>query len=404
MAARRPSRLIRPATAALAALGALALPPASDRPFAGAAPPETLTAAAAPTSSLRAATVAADEAYWISLAQVPDGLGPASGAIARHPLTTEHSPAFVSPYDGTIGARGLLLGGTRYHPMVRAWIDWYFRNLNERDHNGVSGTIHDHWVDPSSGQQWFAIDPATGKPSYDSTDAYAGVFLSLLRAYAEQVPADHGYLRDRRDLIERIALAAVTTEHPSGLTGARPDWYGEYLLDNIDTAQGLADYAWLARNVLRDTGLADRWARKAAGIRSAVESLLWFPDRGMYGWASDQPNPRWDVFYPDAEVQAWPIIHRYGSAERRRDLFAGFDAAWPRWVTGVDNPGTSFPQPWPTLAMAAAVTGRRDQVVAYLESTQRTWVTQGRPWPWSVNDSYWRAATARHAQAAGWIA
>ena len=41
--------------------------------------------------------------------------------------------------------------------------------------------------------------------------------------------------------------------------------HGEYLLDNIDTAQGLADYAWLARNVLRDNALADRWARKAAG-------------------------------------------------------------------------------------------------------------------------------------------
>ena len=403
MLARRRSRLIRPASAALAALGALALPPAGEPRTAGAAPPETLAATTAPSPGPRAAAIIAGEAYWISLAQVPDGLGPAAGAIARHPLTAEHNPVFVSPYDGTMGARGMLLAGERYHPMVRAWIDWYFRNLNELDHNGVSGTIHDHWVDVVTGQQWFAIDPATRQPSYDSTDAYAGVFLSLLRAYAQQVPSAHDELRARRDLIERIALAAVATEHPSGLTGARPDWYGEYLLDNIDTAQGLADYAWLARNVLRDTTLAERWQRKAADIRTAVEALLWFPERGMYGWASDQPTPDWDVFYPDAEVQAWPIIFNYGTAERRAALFGAFDAAWPQWVTSVDNPGTTEPQPWPTLAMAAAVAGRRDRVVAYLDASEQGWVSRGRPWPWSVNDSYWRAATARHARAAGWI-
>ena len=65
-----------------------------------------------------------DEAHWISLAQVPPGRGPASGAIARYRLTAETTEAYVSPYDGTIGAMGMLAAGARYQPMVKAWINW----------------------------------------------------------------------------------------------------------------------------------------------------------------------------------------------------------------------------------------------------------------------------------------
>jgi len=347
--------------------------------------------------------IAADEAAWIAGTQVPAGLGPASGAIARYPLGPGNNPAIVSPYDGTMGAQGLLLGGPAYYPRVRAWIGWYLQNLNFPDHNGVDATIYDVWVDVTTGQQWVHIDPSTGKPSYDSTDAYAGVFLSLLRGYAERVPSDRKFLRDNAGRIEAIARAAVATKHANGLTGARPDWNGEYLLDNIDTERGLSDYAWLLRNVMKDTTRARFWQAEAAGLRRAVEALIWFPDKGMYGWASDQPDPQWSTFYPDAAVQAWPIIFGYGDATRRATLWAQFNQAWPQWTTGQDNPGTPDLQPWASLAQAAAVVGRRDQVLAYLAGTEQSWVARGRPWPWAVNDSFWRARAATAAARAGWL-
>ena len=172
------------------------------------------------------------------------------------------------------------------------------------------GTVHDHWVNPRTGEQRFVMDPLTGQPRDDSTDAYAGVFLSLLRDYAEQVPGDRGFILEHAYLMDVIANVVIATKHENGLTGARPDWQGEYLLDNIDAEQGLADSAWIAREVLGNTALADNWQDEADSLRRAVEAEIWFEDAQMYGWASDQPHPRWDVFYADAVVQSWPV--RFG--------------------------------------------------------------------------------------------
>lgn len=66
-------------------------------------------AGAAPSSE----QIIQDEAYWISLAQVPPGWGPASGAIARYRLTDETTEEYVSPCDGTMGAMGMLAAGPR---------------------------------------------------------------------------------------------------------------------------------------------------------------------------------------------------------------------------------------------------------------------------------------------------
>jgi hypothetical protein len=46
--------------------------------------------------------------------------------------------------------------------------------------------------------------------------------------------------------------------------------------------------------------------------------------------------------------------------------------------------------------------GERDQVMAYLEGSQNRWAGQGRPRPWSVNDSAFRAMTAQVALDRGW--
>ncbi len=343
-----------------------------------------------------------DEAYWISLTQVPPGRGPASGAIARYRLDEHTTQAYISPYDGTVGARGMLLGGPRYQPMVRAWIDWYFANVNWPDYSGVYGTVHDYWANPQTGDQQLVIDPLTGEGRYDSTDAYAGVFLSLLRAYAEQVPDEHDYLRQRRYLIDVIANVVIATKHENGLTGARPDWGGEYLLDNIDAEQGLADYVWLAENVLDEPGVGAYWTGEAESLRAAVEYELWLSEVGMYKWASDQSNPSWDTFYADATSQSWPIIYRHADSSRGLGLWATFNAIWPQWVTSADNPGTPDQQPWAVLAVAAAVMGERQQTLDYLSGSEQTWVSTGRPWPWSVNDSTHRAMAAAAARDAGW--
>jgi hypothetical protein len=278
--------------------------------------------------------------------------------------------------------------------MVTAWIGWYLRNLNWPDYNGLHGSIHDYWVNPLTGEQRLVIDPLTGEGRYDSTDAYAGVFLSLLREYAEVVPGGRDLIRRHRYEMDVIANVVLATWHDNDLTGARPDWDGEYLLDNIESERGLADYAWIAREILGDDALGAYWQDHAERLEAAIEREIWFEDRQMYGWASDQPNPSWDVFYADAVVQAWPIIHGYGDAARRQMLWERFDASWPLWTTSIDNPGTPDLQPWAALAAAALAVGDRQGALDWLAGSEAHWVTRGRPWPWSVNDSAWRALTA----------
>jgi hypothetical protein len=147
---------------------------------AGAATAFGLTDVRPAAAAVQASRVVADEAYWISLAQVPPGRGPASGAIARFRLTAQTDWEYVSPYDGSVAARGMLLGGARYQPMVRSWIEWFLANLEWPDYQGLYGSIHDYWVRPSTGEQRRVMDPLTGQPRYDSTDAYPAVLLSLL--------------------------------------------------------------------------------------------------------------------------------------------------------------------------------------------------------------------------------
>lgn len=359
-----------------------------------------LPAASAPRT---ASEIIGDEAYWISQAQVPPGRGLASGAIAQHVFDNANE-GYVSPYDATIAARGMLLGGSRYHPKVKAWIDWYFTNLNWPDYTGLHGTVHDYRVNAHTGSQRLVIDPLTGQGRYDSTDAYAGVFLSLLRDYAERVPAGRSQLIQRRYLIDVIANAAIATKHANGLTGARPDWGGEYLLDNIDAEQGLRDYAWLAANVFDDSALAIYWQDEANSLQAAIERELWSPEKGLYRWASDQPSPSLGTFYPDATAQTWPIVYGNADPARRTALWKKFNQAWPQWSNSAANPGTPDPQPWPVLAVAAAVAGDRKQVLTYLERSQSTWIVSGRRWPWAVNDSALRAMAAAKARDSGWSA
>jgi len=359
--------------------------------------PSASPASAAPPASPTPAAIVQDEAYWISLAQIPPGHGVAAGAICEYAIQNPQAPCHISPHDGNIAALGMLAAGPRYYPMVKAWILWYFSHLNWPDYLNIYGTVYDYTDTPATGTESIVVNPDTGLPNYDSNDGYAGTFLSLVRAYAHDNPGDDGFLRAHGYAMDVIANALWATKAPDGLTWARLDWHGEYLLDNIEAAQGLADYSWLLTNVLGEPGPASYWGSAGAEIRQAVEQLMWFPAKGMYGWASDQPDPSWTTFYPDSVVQAWPIIYGYGSAAQRSALWTSFNQSWPGWVTTADNPGTPLEQPWSVLGYVAALLGQKQQVQEFLDGSETKWVDAGRPFPWAVDDSAYRALTAEIA-------
>lgn len=340
-----------------------------------------------------------DEAYWVSTAQLTC-TGDGRGAIAEARV---QGPGRVSihPYEANLSARGMLAAGSRYFPMVKNYLRWYLAHLNRPDVNGVTGTVYDWDYDPTTCIGAHQRHPLTGAvPKYDSTDAYAGTFLSLVADYARRNPADHAYLRTRkvRADLESVADVVAATRGASGLSAATPTYHAEFLLDNVEAARGLDDYAWLLGSALGEPERSARRAREAADVHAAIETRLWTGSRtpGMYGWAADQLEPSWTTWYPDSLAQAWPVWDRLGSPERRSALWTGLTAAWPRWAASTPSYGSGAIEHDPNagIAYAAARVGDKAALDDYLVRSEANWIATGRPPPWTVDDSGLRGLAA----------
>jgi hypothetical protein len=341
-----------------------------------------------------------EEAGWIIAAQLSCA-GDGDGAIAEARITGP-GPVSVHPYEANIAARGLLAAGPDTVPAVRRYLQWYLQHLNRPDRSGVVGTVYDYDYDPVRCSGTPQRHPVTGeRPKYDSTDAYAGTFLTLVTAYAQAAPGDRDLLRSPAVRVDLDAVADVVgaTRRPSGLSGATPIYPAEYLMDNVEAQRGIADYAWLLQEVLGDPAAGQRRAAQAAGIRDAIEARLWQGSRtaGMYGWAADQLSPSGERWFPDSVAQLWPVLDGLGPAGRRAQAWAAFDRRWPAWRRSTPAYGAVAAEHDPNAAAgyAAARMGDRNAVDDYLRSSQRYWADAGRPPPWTVDDAGFRALAAR---------
>ncbi|GEL25630.1 hypothetical protein PSU4_45840 [Pseudonocardia sulfidoxydans NBRC 16205] len=346
------------------------------------------------------AAIVEDEAYWVSTAQLTC-TGDGAGAIAEARIVGTGLVS-VHPYEANIGARAMVAAGGRYLPMVRHWIDWYLSKLNAPDTSGVDGTVYDYDYDPVTCAGRFQQRPGSPVvPTYDSTDAYAGTFLTLVAEYARADPAAARALDTAavRAGLVRVADAIGATRKPSGLTAATPTYDAEYLLDNVEAQRGLADYAWLLDTVFGDPAAASARAAEAAAMRDAVERVLWTGSHspGLYAVAADRLDPSWDVWFPDSLAQLWPVMAGLGDQSRRSALWTGFSARWPGWQDSTPAYGTISPDhdPNSSVAYAAAVLGDGAALDAYLRSSQARWIDTGRPPPWTVDDSGFRALAAQ---------
>src|SRR3569623_1725703 len=246
------------------------------------------------------AQIVQDEAFWISLSQIHTNVsGPGRGGLAWYP---DQGLRRLNPYIANRGAKGLLLAGAYYYPMVRAYADWYFRHLNggassglPADYAGLSGTIYDWDVDVATGAETYAPNPQQpGLPWYDSSDASAATFLTLLRKWAEVDATSRAYL---------LASAAV-------------------------------------------------WESKKDALRDAIQTnMRTAGPKSMYCWAADQCGATtWSRFYSDSVSQAWPLQARVAYTAATLGVKARVDAymngAQAHWV------GAGRPWPW-TIADSA---------------------------------------------------
>lgn len=355
---RRPARFRRPVTFAAAA-SAIAL-------LTGIVAPAASSASAATTTQANIA----EDANWLLQGQLPDG------AIAWY-VDKGH----ISPYLANYAVIGLAearkqTGSRTYSDAAWNWLNWYAA------HQDANGFVTDYDVDPSG------VETSTGDE--DSTDAYAGTYLSAARA-TYVVDANKQKLRALHASITAAVGAIEATQDTDGLTFAKPTWPVKYLMDQTEVYNGLRSAADLA-SALGDRTLRARALADASALRSGIDSL-WDAPTGAYDWAKSGGvnTTDWSVLYPDAMEQAWVAGSNAITASRASQLVDTLQTAQPNWSspTATANmngvPGTVGY--WPGAGWALLHVGLTSEASAAATSIRSAAIAVNRDWPYTTGDA-----------------
>lgn len=311
------------------------------------------------------------ESNWIASLQEPTG-----AIVMTRDKTFQYQGVDsykVEPYFANLSVIGMLDHATDANLMVsKKWIEWYFDHLNTPDYNGLNGTMYVYYLDTATRSQY------TSSNYYDSTDSYAGTFLTLLEKYIRE-GGDKKVLTKNKEKVKIIADAMLATMDANGLTLAKPDYAIKYLMDNSEVYEGLRSAAWLARHMLKDETLAQSYEVKQLANFNGIETL-WDNVVNNYKAYEGAGTTNWGIFYPDATAQMFPIWNGILSptSQRAKDIYAGLNQYHPGWPYLIKS--DEFP--WSILAYTAAIMGDKDRVDTFLQKIKFDYMDQNHKWVW----------------------
>lgn len=322
----------------------------------------------------------ATEANWIESAQMP------SGPIAVWPDRPELLS--VEPYQANYAAIGLarasqLTGNMSYANAAWSYLRWY-----ASAEQAGTGYVTDYTI--TDGTELVS----TG--SYDSTDAYAGTFLTAV--WDTYVATDSSSSLAGLSSGVAAALSAIaSTQQPDGLTWATPSYQVAYLMDQAETYGGL-EAASDIEQALGNSALASQAARRAGELAAGV-AALWNPATASYNWALQangyEKPTSWDNFYPDGLEQVWAVEWGLVPSARAAELMAQFASRDPQWSdpTATANyltNATVAPQAisyWPAVSIALNSVGQRPAAATGLSGLMQAASAAGNAWPFTVGDA-----------------
>ena len=306
-------------------------------------------------------------------------------------LTTVTSRNKVIPYQANFAAMGLaraylLLRDSRYSTAAWRWLEWY------RDNMYADGTMPD-WIYTSS---WIP----SGVP--DSTDAYAGTYLSaILETFT--ATGDLMRLRGLQTAVAMAVGAIELTADTDGLHFARPGWPFKYSMDEAEAYAGFRAAQEIAR-VLNDSSLEQRAKTNADRLLSASVKLI-DPSTGLYLWALHQDGTRVPApiewLYPGASAQAWAVADRLATGTNAMNLMARAEAAQPYWDRPTATAQYADAQPicnfatpcyapvnyWPRFALAYLAIGNTKRAMTGALNIHNTAKFLGRAFPYTPADA-----------------
>ena len=311
-----------------------------------------------------------DEANWIRTAQQSDG------AIQEVP-----GYGRILPYLANYAALGLARAAGELHDQADAdaawrWLTWY------QAHQDAAGFVTDYVVTGT-------LEQST--QTYDSTDAYAGTFLSAVAA-AWQADPDQVRLNSLARGITQAVAAIEATQTADGLTWASPRYHMKLLMDNAEAYGGLRSAVALA-TALGEPAVAARAGRDARRIAAGVASW-WNPHAGGFDWAKDAAGrsaaPSWTILYPDAMESVWAVAYGLATPAQAASVLSHLERLQPRWAdpdqSAMMASNTGFAQQpvgyWPQAGWALIVAGQENQALSAAATISAAAVK--RTWPFTT--------------------
>ena len=331
---------------------------------------------AVPPADAATASAVAAEAAWIREAQLPDG------AIEPFPRDPE-----ISPYGANYAALGLALAASDVHDPADAdaawrWLTWY------QAHQDAAGFVTDY--DVTAGGTEISTQ------TYDSTDAYAGTFLTAAAATWQADP-DRARLESLARGIGKAVAAIEATQRADGLTWAKPSYKVKLLMDNAEAYGGLRSAVTLA-TALGEPALVTRAATDARRMAAGVASW-WNPRSGGFDWARNSHGKNtatsWTVLYPDAMENAWAVAYGLATPAQATSILSHLEHMQPQWDepdqtapmatgTGVSEQGVGY---WPVAGWGLSWTGQKRQALSAAAAIGAGSAAQQRTWPFNPGDA-----------------
>jgi hypothetical protein len=332
-------------------------------------------ALASPTGVRAEVTWIRDDASWIRAAQLPDG-------------AIEPVPGYgrILPYLASYAALGLARAASELHDQADAaaawrWLTWY------QDHQDAAGFVTDYEV---------AGGTETSTQAYDSTDAYAGMFLAAAGGAGQAAPAQARLKSLARGITQAVA-AIEATQTADGLTWAKPGYREKLLMDNAEAYGGLRSAVTLA-TALGKPALATRATMDAHRVAAGVASL-WNPHSGGFNWArasnGTSSAPSWTVLYPDAMENVWAIAYGLAAPAQAASILSHLERMQPRWAEPdqsglIDTGGVVSQQPvgyWPEAGWALTLTSQKNQALHAAATISAGAAARQRTWPFTTGDA-----------------
>lgn len=210
---------------------------------------------------------------------------------------------------------------TLYHQKntqkVKEYINWYFNHLNYPDKYGITGSIYDYIISTDGKEKT--------TETFDSIDSYSGTFLLLLEKYYEKTK-DEFLIRKNREKIEDIAYTIVYLQDKDGLTTPSPDIKVKYLMDNCEAFLGLKSFLNLSEKL--NWKIPPLFEEAVKLLQNGILNKFYDEKNKNFYWAISKEikyKSNWDIFYPDAYAQLFPIFSKVLENEKiKKHLWTEF--------------------------------------------------------------------------------